>query len=185
MTVAIRTALVAMLVGVACSDDDAGMDASTGDDASSSDAIGSSGVAPPTSGPTSSPTTGGGSGTGMADDAGSGSTSAAVVDYAGEIQPIWDAACTCHVQGPSGMMTATTLTLNADVSHAELVGTTATQAAMPRVAPGDPGGSYLWHKLQGTQMDVGGMGTAMPQIGELTEDELALIEAWIAGGAPP
>lgn len=182
MTVAIRRALVAMLVGVACSDGDAGMETSTSEGAaSSSGAVDSSGAASPTTGPT----TGDDAGTGMADDAGSGSTSAAVVDYAGEIQPIWDAACTCHVQGPSGMMTATTLTLNADVSHAELVGTTATQAAMPRVAPGDPSGSYLWHKLQGTQMDVGGMGTAMPQIGELTEDELALIEAWIAGGAPP
>ena len=58
-------------------------------------------------------------------------------------------------------MTATTLTLNADVSWAELVDATATQVDMPRVAPGDLEGSYLWHKLQGTQMDVGGMGTAI------------------------
>lgn len=107
------------------------------------------------------------------------------VDYAGQIQPIWDAACTCHLQGPSGMMTASTLTLNAEASYAELVGISATQAALPRVQPGDLEGSYLWHKLHGTQADVEGTGTAMPQIGALDPSDLQLIEAWILGGAPP
>jgi cytochrome c553 len=182
LMVAIRRSVLAMLVLAACADDDTGndgqMDASTHGDGTADD--GSSSGAAETSG---APST---DGTGAGDSEGSsGATGAPAVDYAGEIQPIWDAACTCHLQGPSGTMTATTLTLNADVSHAELVGTPATQADLPRVAPGDPEGSYLWHKLQGTHREVGGSGTPMPQIGTLSEEELASIEAWIAGGAAP
>src|SRR5688500_12606046 len=48
----------------------------------------------------------------------SSSTGAPAVDYATMVQPIWNAACTCHLQGPSGTMTATVLTLNEDVSYA-------------------------------------------------------------------
>lgn len=183
ITVAIRRSVLAMLVLAACAGDDAGndgqMDASTlgdgpADDSSTSGAAETSG-APATEDGTSSDDT----------EGSSGATGAPAVDYAGEIQPIWDAACTCHLQGPSGTMTATTLTLNADVSYAELVGTPATQADLARVAPSDLQGSYLWHKLQGTHREVGGSGTAMPQIGTLSDEELASIEAWIAGGALP
>jgi hypothetical protein len=45
--------------------------------------------------------------------------------------------------------------------------------------------SYLWHKLQGTQDSVGGMGLTMPFTGALTEEELVAIQAWIEGGASP
>lgn len=183
LMVAIRRSVLAMLVLAACADDDTGndgqMDASTHSDGTADDGSSSSGAAETSGAPSTD-------GTGAGDSEGSsGATGAPAVDYAGEIQPIWDAACTCHLQGPSGTMTATTLTLNADVSHAELVGTPATQADLPRVAPSDPEGSYLWRKLQGTHREVGGSGTAMPQIGMLSDEELASIEAWIAGGAAP
>jgi hypothetical protein len=52
------------------------------------------------------------------------------------------------------------------------------------VRPFLPDSSYLVHKIQGTQTTVGGSGQRMPLIGgPLTEDEIAVIRAWIAAGA--
>jgi hypothetical protein len=52
------------------------------------------------------------------------------------------------------------------------------------VRPFLPDSSYLVHKIQGTQAAVGGSGDRMPLIGgPLTEGEIAVIRAWIAGGA--
>jgi hypothetical protein len=105
-------------------------------------------------------------------------------DYATDIQPIWNDGCNCHLQGPSGMMLAAVLTLNEGMSFAELTAMSE-QAPMPRVSPSDLDRSYLWHKLHGTHLDAGGMGTSMPQVGTLSDEQLALIEAWILGGAQP
>jgi hypothetical protein len=116
----------------------------------------------------------------------SSSTGAPAVDYVTQIQPIWNSACTCHLMGPSGTMTATVLTLNAEVSYANLVDTPSEQAsAIDRIEPGDPQASYLWHKLQGTQFIIGGSGTAMPQVGSLTQEQTSAIQDWIEQGAPP
>lgn len=184
MMVATRSARVSMLVALvaagACSADD-------GDDGSMGPATAADGSwgAPASTGVDESTSAGLETSADTShDEDGSTSTGSPAIDYATQIQPIWDAACTCHLQGPSGTMTATTLTLNADVSYGELVDTPSTQSDLPRIAPGDPAGSYLWRKLEGTQLEVGGMGSQMPQIGELTEEELALIEAWISAGAP-
>jgi hypothetical protein len=109
-----------------------------------------------------------------------------VVDYATQIQPIWNSQCTCHLQGMSGTMVAPTLTLNMQVSYDELVGTPS--MAMPglaRIEPSDPDASYLWHKLHDTQLDVGGTGTEMPPGITLPEADVQLIEDWIRGGALP
>jgi hypothetical protein len=116
----------------------------------------------------------------------SSSTGAAPVDYLTMVQPIWNMACTCHLQGPSGTMTATVLTLNEQGSYDQLVDVPAEQApALDRIEPGDVAASYLIHKLDGTQADVGGSGTPMPQIGMLDEQQRATIDAWITQGAPP
>lgn len=116
----------------------------------------------------------------------SSSTGAPAVDYVTQIQPIWNTACTCHLMGPSGTMTATVLTLNEEVSYANLVDAPSEEAAgMDRIEPGDAQASYLWHKLEGTQIAVGGSGSAMPQIGVLTEEQTSAIQNWIMQGAPP
>ena len=107
------------------------------------------------------------------------------VDYEMDIQPIFNANCTCHLQGASGMMTAPFMTLNPGMSHGELVGVPAEQADLDRVAPDDLEASYLWHKLQGTHLDVGGSGTRMPATGPLEDEELTLVRAWILQGAMP
>jgi hypothetical protein len=54
---------------------------------------------------------------------------------------------------------------------------------MPYVAAGDPDGSYLWHKVNGTQDTVGGDGANMPATVSLTPGELVKLNDWIAGGA--
>jgi hypothetical protein len=60
------------------------------------------------------------------------------------------------------------------------------QASLDRVEPSDPVASYLWHKLNGTHLSVGGEGDQMPRSGQnLTSAELLLIEQWILEGAPP
>jgi hypothetical protein len=53
---------------------------------------------------------------------------------------------------------------------------------MPYVTPGNPDASYLFHKVSGTQLAVGGTGLRMPaNRPALSDEDLALIEAWIVG----
>jgi hypothetical protein len=56
---------------------------------------------------------------------------------------------------------------------------------MDRIEPFDTANSYLWHKINGTQNQVGGAGKRMPRDGPpfLTVDQTALIEDWILTGA--
>jgi hypothetical protein len=75
------------------------------------------------------------------------------------------------------------MTLNIEVAHQELLAPSE-QASLARVQPGSLEESYLWHKLKGTHLDVGGEGEQMPLIGEIDAAELELFETWILGGAP-
>jgi hypothetical protein len=52
-----------------------------------------------------------------------------------------------------------------------------------RVIPGDPAQSYLWDKIQNT--DLCGTSGKMPPASkpQLTEEQKAIITAWICGGA--
>jgi hypothetical protein len=131
---------------------------------------------------TGDPTTGG------TTDASDGSSSSGMlpdVDYEMDIQPLMNANCTCHLQGASGTMTAPFMTLNPGISHGEIVGVASMQSDLVRVAPGDLEASYLWHKLEGTHLDVGGMGTAMPPTTPLQAADRELVRAWILQGALP
>jgi len=58
-------------------------------------------------------------------------------------------------------------------------------APLPYIAPGDPEGSYLWAKLNGTQIEAGGDGSPMPLGVPLDDATLAIIEQWILEGANP
>lgn len=91
--------------------------------------------------------------------------------------------CLCHFENSMGEKEADFLTLNIEVAHDELLAP-AEQASLMRVAPGSLEDSYLWHKLKGTHLEVGGDGEKMPLIGEIDSAELELIETWILGGAP-
>jgi hypothetical protein len=54
------------------------------------------------------------------------------------------------------------------------------QPGTPRVDPGNPAGSYILAKLQGMPP----VGDPMPPGGPIDPDDVALIETWIAAGAP-
>ncbi len=100
------------------------------------------------------------------------------------VQPVLTGTCstiTCHTtpEPQAGM----------DLSTPALVATSlrripSTQSPLLRVLPGRTSGSYLWHKLQGTQESVGGTGQTMPKEGSLTPDQVDQIRAWILEGAP-
>jgi hypothetical protein len=95
--------------------------------------------------------------------------------------PIIAANCSCHVSGaPAGLAMP-----DAATAYTNLVGVTATQNdTMPRVDPNDSANSYIWHKVSGTHLDVGGSGVQMPRnrapLGQADIDALA---AWIDAGA--
>jgi hypothetical protein len=77
---------------------------------------------------------------------------------------------------------------DAATSHADLVGFPASQAPILRVRPFRPSQSYLWHKLRGTHLTVGGSGVRMPELHDqyqsfLTPAEEARVRGWILDGA--
>ncbi len=106
------------------------------------------------------------------------------VTLSGHVQPILSTNCAL-----SGCHAGSTPVLGQDLS----VGRTFSSVvevpslevpSLRRVRPFLPDSSYLVHKIQGTQASVGGSGDRMPLSGgPLTEDEIAVIRAWIAGGA--
>lgn len=106
--------------------------------------------------------------------------------HAEDMQPIWDGNCIiyCHAVGMEPA--AADLDLYDD-AFGSIVNEPSSQVPqMMLVSPGAPDQSYLWHKLTGTHLDVGGEGEAMPATGVSLDDEtLARVEAWIAAGAPP
>jgi hypothetical protein len=111
---------------------------------------------------------------------------APMVSYTADIQPIWDAKCTVGCHTSTGSASATGVFLDPPNSYATTVGKTSVSVpSLMVVAAGDSAGSYLWHKLDGTYMDVGGTGSPMPIGTPLTADELELIKLWIDGGALP
>lgn len=105
----------------------------------------------------------------------------AQVSLSKDIQPILNKRCVaCHLPGAA----MGELVLTKRQVAEELIGKTSSQVSMPRIAPGDPGRSYLLHKLLGTHQDVGGEGVRMPlEQGSLSETELTLIRQWIEEGA--
>jgi len=87
---------------------------------------------------------------------------------------------TCH----SSASPSAGLDLSQESAYLNLIDVPATMAAgKKRVVPSDPNASFLLHKLAGTQ--GASEGARMPLIGPaLPADELALVRAWIAAGAP-
>lgn len=113
---------------------------------------------------------------------GTGSTSGEPVDYAGDIQPIWDARCVAGCHTPGGSKAA--IPLDSSVSYDTLVGKPSVQLpSMNMVEPSDLNASYLWHKLKDQQGDVNGSGASMPLGSTLSADELAKVKKWIEDGA--
>lgn len=107
--------------------------------------------------------------------------------YTSTIQPIFNARCTsCH----SGSSPPQGLNLSAGVSFGMLVNVNSNELpSMKRIKPNDVPNSYLVHKVEGTQLSVGGSGSRMPQgcsgSSCLTATQINDIKAWVNAGAPP
>ena len=103
-----------------------------------------------------------------------------------DIQPIFTFNCAvsgCH----TGTAPEQGMNLSAGQTFANVVNVPAMElSTMNRVTPGQPGSSYLFHKVEGTHMDVGGSGDRMPlNRSPLTQMDIDLIRAWIEAGALP
>lgn len=103
------------------------------------------------------------------------------ISFANEVETIFSAHCgTCHLNGNA----SGGLNLDPGNAYGNLVDVPSTQAPLDRVEPGDPQASYLWHKLLGTQDEVGGSGAQMPRgRSPLGGCDLRTIRIWIEEGA--
>lgn len=109
------------------------------------------------------------------------------VDFPTDIQPILDTACAgCHTGGG----TSGGLDMNAGASLGNLVNVPASNSAanMPRITPFDEAASFLFNKINCTNLnDIAGTpyGRRMPRSGPpyLSAAHQALILDWIEQGA--
>lgn len=102
------------------------------------------------------------------------------IDYATQVQPIFNDSCTgCH--GGSGG-----LNLGAAVSRGNLVNVASNNAnaGIPRVTPGNAAASFLFRKINCTVLGAG-LGQRMPRNGPpyLSIEQQALVMDWILDGA--
>jgi len=105
------------------------------------------------------------------------------VGFATTVQPFINKACNCHQSTPILMAP---FSLKVGEAYGNLVNVPSIQVpAMMRIKPGSTDQSYLWHKVDGTQLQVGGSGTIMPATLPLSADEKLIFQRWIAAGAPP
>ena len=105
------------------------------------------------------------------------------VGFAATVQPFIDKACNCHESSPILMAP---FSLKPADAYGQLVNMPSQQLpSMVRVKPGSIEQSYLWHKISGTQLQVGGSGMIMPSTIPLSAEEKLIFERWINAGAPP
>ncbi|MCC4114827.1 hypothetical protein LLG90_05620 [Aromatoleum toluclasticum] len=113
--------------------------------------------------------------------AGAAAAQAQQVSFARDIVPVLRTRCaTCHLTGdePGGMR------LYPAAAYRSIVKVQSKESPLQLVAPGDPAGSYLLHKIEGTHLEAGGNGVRMPFAQPPLEDETReRIHAWIADGA--
>ena len=104
------------------------------------------------------------------------------VDFARDVQPIFDANCSCHLSfsAPQGMV------LQEGASYNSLVGVPSTaNSSFLRVVPGDPDASYLLVTIDDDAERVDErVGDRMPRgLPPLSGDDVATIRRWIDEGA--
>ena len=96
--------------------------------------------------------------------------------------PLVNEACRCHQTEPILMAP---FSLKQGEAYDNLVGVPSFDVpSMVRVAPGSLNNSYLWHKVDGTQLEVMGKGQIMPPGVPLNPSERDVFGRWIAAGAP-
>lgn len=101
-----------------------------------------------------------------------------------KVQPILSQRCVaCHLTG----IEAGELALVPGKAIGSLVDVPSIEAeGLMRVKPGDPDGSYLIMKLEGTHAQNGGSGAKMPfGAPPLSPEDISTIRDWIKQGAKP
>jgi hypothetical protein len=97
-----------------------------------------------------------------------------------ELWPMLEATCSvstaCHLQDEAPLMP------DEATAYTNMVNMT-NSAGLTFVTPGSPDDSYVWHKLAGTHLEVGGAGGRMPMGPPLCDAGLVGVYAWILGGA--
>ncbi len=108
------------------------------------------------------------------------SSNAELISFNEDIQPILNQYYVmCHLPGAE----QAELILYPD-AWSQLVGISSSQSELSRVNPGNPGKSYLYLKLIGTQDTEGGSGLQMPfQQNPLGPSQIEMIRSWIEQGA--
>lgn len=93
---------------------------------------------------------------------------------------VFTASCAlsgCH-SGPNPQLG---MDLSAGKAYAQIVNVRAVESSRPRIAPGDPDGSYLVSKVKG---DATITGSRMPFGGNLPPERVQLLVDWVRRGAP-
>jgi len=103
------------------------------------------------------------------------------VSFSQDIQTIFNLNCViCH----QGTRASGDLNLEPNAAYHNIVNKDSMQSSMKLVSPSNSENSYLWHKLDGTHVDVGGSGVQMPYNSPpLTQHKLDMIRKWIDEGA--
>lgn len=97
-----------------------------------------------------------------------------------QVQPILDANCVaCHQTGSAQQG----LVLESGLAFGALAKSSSELPSMKLIQPGSADTSYLFRKVSGSHMDVGGKGARMPLGGALQADDVDTIQRWIAAGA--
>jgi hypothetical protein len=119
---------------------------------------------------------------GIAASAGASAAATDVVSFETSVQPFINMACNCHQSDP--LMAP--FSLKKGEAYKAIVSVPSNQVtSMMLVKPGSTQESYLWHKVNGTFLDVGGSGQIMPSTIPLNETEKKIFESWILAGAKP
>ncbi len=103
------------------------------------------------------------------------------VRFGRDLVPVLRTQCaTCHLTGDE----AGNMKLYPGAAYASLVGVDSIESPLKRVQSGAPEQSYLMHKLDGTHLDVDGIGDRMPFGAPPLDDATReLFRRWIAAGA--
>jgi mono/diheme cytochrome c family protein len=125
-----------------------------------------------------------GRGSGEAEEPGPEPSPGGSIDFATQVQPIFDRYCSCHLSpsAPEGAV------LLPEVAYDALVGNPSRQSpALLLVEPGEPDRSYLVIKIDDNVPNVASVrvGDLMPQrLPPLSRTDIDTIRQWIAEGAP-
>jgi hypothetical protein len=103
------------------------------------------------------------------------------VSFSEEVLPLLMRECAyCHMREERYGY----LVFEPETAYGNLVGVPARgYPAMQRVEPGAPDRSYLWMKMTGKYLDLGGEGWRMPLF-PMAESKMDTVRLWIEQGAP-